>query len=213
MDRTRVNDAIRKSPVRLIDQDGTQIGVVPVEEARRKAEEAGLDLVEVGANADPPVVRILDYGKLKYEREKQAREARKKTHTIEVKEVKYRPNIDKHDMERKTDRAKQFLRKGKKVKVTVFFRYRQLRRPELGAEILDKLTREVEGLGVVESRSKLESRRMIMVLAPLPPEKQRPLEEEIEDEKGSAADGGATQESADEVPAEEVAESPASAEG
>jgi translation initiation factor IF-3 len=158
----------------LIDHEGTQVGVVPVEEARKLAEAVGLDLVEVGANSDPPVVKILDWGKLKYEREKQAREARKKTHTIEVKEVKYRPNIDKHDMERKTDRVKTFLGKGKKVKVTVFFRYRQLRRPELGAEILDFLTREVEGLGIVESRTKLESRRMVMVIAPVAQDKREP---------------------------------------
>lgn len=131
-----------------------------------------LDLVEVGSNTDPPVVKILDWGKLKYEREKQAREARKKTHTIEVKEVKYRPNIDKHDMERKTDRIKTFLKKGKKVKVTVFFRYRQLRRPELGTEILDFLTGEVEDLGTVESRTQLEARRMVMVIAPLPQDKR-----------------------------------------
>jgi translation initiation factor IF-3 len=162
-----MNHQIRKSPVRLIDENGGQVGVVAIDEARRRAEEAGLDLVEVGPTADPPVVKILDWGKLKYEKEKQAREARKKTHTIEVKEVKYRPNIDKHDMERKTDRVKTFLSKGKKVKVTVFFRYRQLRRPELGAEILDRLTEAVEDLGVIETRTGLESRRMVMVLAPL----------------------------------------------
>ncbi len=172
MDRTRVNHHIRKSPVRLIDHDGTQVGVVPIEEARKRAEAVDLDLVEVGSNTDPPVVKILDWGKLKYEREKQAREARKKTHTIEVKEVKYRPNIDKHDMERKTDRIKTFLKKGKKVKVTVFFRYRQLRRPELGTEILDFLTGEVEDLGTVESRTQLEARRMVMVIAPLPQDKR-----------------------------------------
>ena len=141
--------------------------MVEIDEARRRAEDAGLDLVEVGPKADPPVVKILDWGKLKYEKEKQAREQRKKTHTIEVKEVKYRPNIDKHDRERKTDRVKYFLGKGKKVKVTVFFRYRQLRRPELGAEILNRLTAEVEGLGVVETRTGLESRRMTMVIAPV----------------------------------------------
>lgn len=172
VDRTRVNHHIRKSPVRLIDHDGTQVGVVPIEEARKRAEAVDLDLVEVGSNTDPPVVKILDWGKLKYEREKQAREARKKTHTIEVKEVKYRPNIDKHDMERKTDRIKTFLKKGKKVKVTVFFRYRQLRRPELGTEILDFLTGEVEDLGTVESRTQLEARRMVMVIAPLPQDKR-----------------------------------------
>ena len=153
--------------MRLIDENGGQVGVVELDEARRRAEDAGLDLVEVGPTADPPVVKILDWGKLKYEREKQAREARKKTHTIEVKEVKYRPNIDKHDMERKTDRVKKFLEKGKKVKVTVFFRYRQLRRPELGTEILDRLTEAVTDLGIVETRTGLESRRMVMVIAPI----------------------------------------------
>ena len=146
--------------------------MVPIEEARKRAEAVGLDLVEVGSNSDPPVVKVLDWGKLKYEREKQAREARKKTHTIEVKEVKYRPNIDKHDMDRKTDRIKTFLKKGKKVKVTVFFRYRQLRRPELGTEILDFLTVAVEDLGVIESRTQLEARRMVMVIAPLPQDKR-----------------------------------------
>jgi len=173
VDNTRVNDRIRKSPVRLIDETGTQVGIVPIEEARQRAESAGLDLVEVGATADPPVVRILDWGKVKYEKEKQAREARKKTHVIEVKEVKYRPNIDRHDMARKTSKVKEFLAKGKKVKVTVFFRYRQLRRPELGAEILDGLAREIEDIGIVESRTNLESRRMVMVVAPVAGDKQK----------------------------------------
>jgi translation initiation factor IF-3 len=157
--------------VRLIDENGGQVGIVPIEEARQRAENAGLDLVEVGAKADPPVVKILDWGKVKYEKEKQAREARKKTHVIEVKEVKYRPNIDRHDMERKTKKVKEFLSKGKKVKVTIFFRYRQLRRPELGTEILDGLVQEVQDVAAVESRSGLESRRMVMVLAPLSADK------------------------------------------
>jgi translation initiation factor IF-3 len=165
-----VNRQIRKSPVRLIDVDGTQLGVVPLEEARKRAEESGLDLVEVGASANPPVVRILDWGKLKYEKEKKAREARKKTHVIEVKEVKYRPSIDEHDYEIKTKRARRFLEGGKKVKVTIFFRYRQLRRPELGAQILDKVTEELADVAAVESRSRLDGRRMIMVLAPVPTE-------------------------------------------
>ena len=152
--------------MRLIDENGTQVGVVPLEDARQRAETAGLDLVEVGASSDPPVVKILDWGKLKYEKEKQAREARKKTHVIDVKEVKYRPSIDTHDQERKTARAKKFLEQGKKVKVTIFFRYRQLRRPQLGEEILDALVKEVEEIAIVESRTRLESRRMTMVLAP-----------------------------------------------
>ena len=169
----RVNRQIRKSPVRLIDVDGTQLGVVPLEEARQRAEESGLDLVEVGASANPPVVRILDWGKLKYEKEKKAREARKKTHVIEVKEVKYRPSIDDHDYDIKTKRARRFLESGKKVKVTIFFRYRQLRRPELGAQILDKVTAELADVGTVESRSRLDGRRMVMVLAPLPADAQK----------------------------------------
>jgi translation initiation factor IF-3 len=157
---------IRKSPVRLIDEDGTQLGIVALDEARTRAKEKGLDLVEVGAGADPPVVRILDWGKLKYEREKKARESRKKTHVIDVKEVKYRPNIDEHDYDIKTQRARRFLTQGKKVKVTIFFRYRQLRRPELGAQILDKVVEQTADIAAVESRTSLDGRRMVMVLAP-----------------------------------------------
>lgn len=137
-----------------------------MDDAREQARDAGLDLVEVGPNADPPVVKILDWGKLKYEREKQAREARKKTHTVEVKQVKYRPNIDTHDFDIKTNRARKFLEEGKKVKVTIFFLYRQLRRPELGEEILDRVTEDLSDVADVESRSKLESRQMVMILAP-----------------------------------------------
>ena len=155
------------SPVLLIDVDGTQLGVVPLEEARQLADDQSLDLVEVGANANPPVVRILDWGKLKYEKEKKARESRKKTHVIEVKEVKYRPSIDEHDYEIKTRRARKFLESGKKVKVTIFFRYRQLRRPELGSQILDNVTKELADVAVVEARSRLDGRRMVMVLAPI----------------------------------------------
>jgi translation initiation factor IF-3 len=157
---------IRKSPVRLIDEDGTQLGIVALDEARTRAKEKGLDLVEVGAGADPPVVRILDWGKLKYEKEKKARESRKKTHVIDVKEVKYRPNIDEHDYDIKTLRARRFLTQGKKVKVTIFFRYRQLRRPELGVQILDKVVEQTADIATVESRTSLDGRRMVMVLAP-----------------------------------------------
>lgn len=139
---------------------------MPIEDARKRAEDKGLDLVEVGANADPPVVRILDWGKLRYERQKRERESKKKTTTIEVKEVKYRPTIDDHDFDLKTKRARRFLDEGKKVKVTVFFRYRQLRRPELGSEILDKVTEQLSDVGVVEHRSRMEGRQMVMILAP-----------------------------------------------
>jgi translation initiation factor IF-3 len=162
----RINHLIRKSPVRLIGSDGSQVGIVPVEDAQRMAQEENLDLVEVGPNADPPVVRILDWGKVKYEKEKQAREARKKAHVIDVKEIKYRPSIDKHDFDIKTDRARRFLGAGKKVKVTVFFRYKELRRPELGGDILDRVATETADVAQVESRTRMESRRMTMVLAP-----------------------------------------------
>lgn len=164
----RINERIRRSPVRLIDSDGTQLGIVPVEEARAKAQDRGLDLVEVGPNSDPPVCRILDWGKMRYEKQKKEREARKKATVIEVKEVKYRPTIDTHDRDRKTGRARKFLEEGNKVKVTIFFRYRQLRRPELGVDILDHVAKQLEDIAVVEYRSRgMEGRQMTMVLAPL----------------------------------------------
>ena len=164
--RTRVNREIRASPVRLIDSDGGQLGVVALEDALAKANERSLDLVEVGASADPPVCRILDWGKVKFDREKKARESRRKASVVELKEVKYRPTIDRNDLEIKTRRARQFLEKGKKVKVTIFFRYRQLRRPELGSKILDTVTEMVADVGEVESRSRLEGRQMTMILTP-----------------------------------------------
>jgi translation initiation factor IF-3 len=165
--RTRVNRDIRTSPVRLIDADGTQLGIVPLEDALRRAEERALDLVEVGAGAEPPVCRILDWGKMKFEREKKARESRKKATTIDVKEVKYRPTIESHDFDIKTNKARDFLSKGKKVKVTVFFRYRQLRRPELGTKILDQVTERLQDVAAVEHRSRLEGRQMTMILSPV----------------------------------------------
>lgn len=162
----RVNNRIRKSPIRLIDEDGTQLGVVPLDDARTRARDKGLDLVEVGAAADPPVVRIMDWGKTKFEREKRARESRKKAQTIEIKEVKFRPTIDDHDFGIKVKRACRFLSEGKKVKITVFFRLRQLRRPELGRKILDHVTEQVEEVADIETRSGLEGRQMVMILAP-----------------------------------------------
>ena len=152
--------------MRLIAEDGEQVGIVPLEEAKKRAQDVSLDLVEVGPTADPPVVKILDWGKAKFDRDKKARESRKKTQQIEVKEVKYRPTIDPHDFQIKTDRARRFLKKGKKVKVTIFFRYRQLRRPELGVQILDKVTEDLADIGKVESRSGLEGRQMTMILTP-----------------------------------------------
>ena len=167
--RTRVNREIRASPVRLIDSDGGQLGVVALEDALAKADERAEHVrteVLIGEPADPPVCRILDWGKVKFDREKKARESRRKASVVELKEVKYRPTIDKNDLEIKTRRARQFLEKGKKVKVTIFFRYRQLRRPELGSKILDTVTEMVADVGEVESRSRLEGRQMTMILTP-----------------------------------------------
>ncbi len=179
----RINQHIRKSPVRLIDEDGTQLGIVPIEEARDKARERGLDLVEVGPDADPPVCRILDWGKLRYEKQKKEREAKRKTQTIEVKEVKYRPTIDVHDRDRKTDRARKFLEQGNKVKVTIFFRYRQLRRPQLGQEILDHVQQQLADVAVVEHRTRgLEGRQMTMILAPHSQPKVKEREKDAEEQ-------------------------------
>ncbi|MEO1084904.1 MAG: translation initiation factor IF-3 [Acidobacteriota bacterium] len=166
-DQTRINNRIRKSPVRLIESDGEQIGIVPLSEAKQRAQDQGLDLVEVHAKAEPPVVKIMDYGKEKFAREKKAREAKRKQVTIEIKEVKFRPTIDEHDFEIKLNRALRFLGKGNKVKVTVFFRYRQLRRPELGNQIMDKVSEKVRGVANIESRSRLEGRQMTMILSPI----------------------------------------------
>lgn len=165
-DRPRLNREIRKSPVRLIGAAGEQVGVISVDEALRMAEEDGLDLVEVSPDADPPVVRIMDWGKVKFEREKKAKEARKKATVIEIKEVKFRPTIEDGDFDRKVETTRKFIEKGKKVKVTVFFRFRQLRRPDLGFGILDKVSELCADIAEVESRSSLEGRRMVLVLGP-----------------------------------------------
>ncbi len=137
-----------------------------LEQAKARAREQGLDLVEVGEKADPPVVKVMDWGKVKFDRDKKARESRKKTVVIEVKEVKFRPTIGDNDFNIKLNRAIRFLEQGKKVKVTVFFRYRQLRRPELGVQILDKITEATAEIANVDNRSRLEGRQMTMILSP-----------------------------------------------
>ena len=164
--RVRVNHQIRISPVRLVGADGQQVGVVPIEEAQRAAREAGLDLVEVAPMARPPVVKIMDYGKYRFEQAKAARAARKKQHNIQVKEVKYRPGISDHDFEFKTRHARAFLEEGNKVKLTMMFRGRQVTHPELGREVLDRVYNELQDVGKVEATPKLEGRNMTMVLAP-----------------------------------------------
>lgn len=165
-DELRVNERIRISPIRLIDERGEQVGIVPTEEARRLAGERGLDLVEVAPQARPPVCRLMDYGKYKYEQARKAREARKKQHTIQVKEVKLRPKIEAHDLEFKLRHARRFLREGDKVKFTLGFRGREVTRPELGRRVLERVREELRGAGSVEVDISHEGRTMTMVLAP-----------------------------------------------
>jgi len=154
------------SPVRLVDEDGEQLGVVSIDEAREAAEERNLDMVEVAPNAKPPVVRLMDYGRFKYEKAKAEKEAKKRQHTVEVKEVKFRPKIEEHDFDFKTRHAREFIEEGNKVKVTIMFRYRELRRPELGSELLDRIVEELSDIAKVQSRSGLEGRNMTMMLVP-----------------------------------------------
>ena len=166
-ERTRVNQQIRISPVRVVDPQGEQIGILPIERALEIAEEQGLDLVEVAPLARPPVCRIMDYGKFRYEEQRKAREARKKQHHVQIKEVKMRPGIEDHDFEFKTKHARRFLEEGNKVKVTMMFRGRQMTHPELGREVLDRVVTEIADVGKVESSPSMEGRSMTMVLTPL----------------------------------------------
>jgi translation initiation factor IF-3 len=152
--------------VRLVAPDGEQIGIRPLPEALIMAREMGLDLVEVADKANPPVCRIMDYGKYKYEAAQRAKESRKKSSNVVVKEMKYRPKIGKGDFETKTRKVEHFLEEGHKVKVTIMFRGREVYHPELGQRILDDVATSVEHLARVETASKLEGRNMTMVLAP-----------------------------------------------
>lgn len=162
----RANSEIRVPRVQLIDSEGNNRGDLSIEEALAAAEEAGLDLVEISPNAEPPVCKILDLGKLKYEKQKKAAEARKKTKTIEIKEIKMRPNIDTHDYEVKMRAVRRFFEEGDKVKITLRFRGREMAHQELGMKLLDKVREEVEAIAKVEAEPRLEGRQMMMVLAP-----------------------------------------------
>ena len=162
----RVNEQIRLSPVRLIDTDGAQLGVVPVDEAMSRAREKGMDLVEVAPNARPPVCRIMDYGRYKYEQAKAEREARRKQHVTQMKEIKMRPNIEEHDFEFKTRHIKRFLADRDKVKVTIMFRGREMAHTENGKEVLDDVVEEIGDLAIVEQQARLEGRNMFLILAP-----------------------------------------------
>ena len=152
--------------MRVIADNGDQLGVLTIDEAIAAANERGLDLVEGAPLARPPVVKIMDYGKFKFEQAKAARAAKKKQHVIHLKEVKYRPGIDDHDFDFKTRHAREFLADGNKVKVTMMYRGRQMAHIELGREVLDRVALELKDIGKIEQEPKLEGRNMSMVLAP-----------------------------------------------
>jgi translation initiation factor IF-3 len=150
--------------VRVVGSNGEMIGVLPTREAIRMAYDAGLDLVEIAAAADPPVCKILDFGKYKYEIQKKKNEARKKQKVIEVKEIKMRPGIDEHDYQVKMRSMRRFLEEGDKVKVTIRFRGRELVHQDLGLKVLDRVREELDGLGKVEQMPRIEGRQMVMVV-------------------------------------------------
>jgi translation initiation factor IF-3 len=162
----RVNDRIRISEVRLINENGDQLGVVPIVEAMKKAREAGLDLVEVSPNAKPPVCKLLDYGKYKFELEKKGKESKKKQKAIRLKEIRMQPKIDIHDLQFKTKHIKEFLEGGNKVKVTVRFRGRELAHTELGKAVLDRVLELLEDSYNLDKSPKMEGRFMSMFLSP-----------------------------------------------
>ncbi|UCD65258.1 MAG: translation initiation factor IF-3 [Candidatus Zixiibacteriota bacterium] len=164
----RINRRIRVSPVRLIGPDGDQLGIVPTDQALQRAEEYGLDLVEVAPTSRPPVCRILDYGKFKYELSKKDRLAKKKQHSFHLKEMRYRPKIDEHDFNFKTRHVREFLESGSKVKVFVMFRGREMAHTEYGRKILDRVAEELKDISLIENEPKLEGRTMAMILGPKP---------------------------------------------
>jgi translation initiation factor IF-3 len=165
-DTTRINDAIRASRVRLIDDDGAQLGIKTTDEAREHAYGKNLDLVEVAAQADPPVAKVMDYGKYKYEQEQKAKQARKHQSQIQVKEIKFRPKIGVHDYNTKKGHVERFLNQRAKVKVTIMFRGREQTHPERGRDLLLRLADDVKEIGQIESQPLQDGRNMVMLLGP-----------------------------------------------
>lgn len=164
-DEPRVNHQIKVDKIRLVDELGEMVGVVTVDEGIRRAKAAGLDLVEVSPNAAPPVCKILDYGKYKYEAQKKAAEARKKQKVIALKEIKLRPTIDPHDLGIKLKQARKFLEEGDKVKVTLRFRGREMSHQQIGMDLMNKVKAELQDVSKVESEPRIDGRQAVMVLA------------------------------------------------
>ncbi len=164
----RINEEIRAREVRVVLEGNEQLGIMSSRDALKIAQERHLDLVEIAPAAKPPVCRIMDYGKYRYEQQKREKEARKKQKTFDVKEVKLRPGIEDHDFNVKLKNAVRFLEDGDKVKITIMFRGRELSHPELGQVLLDKMAEQLQGMAVVERAAKLEGKNMIMIVAPKP---------------------------------------------
>lgn len=166
--KLRINGAITASKVRLIDENNAQVGIVSVDEALTRAAEVGLDLVEVAPTSDPPVCRIMDYGKWLYQQKRKQREASKKhqRHSGEVKEIRFQPLTDKHDLQIKLNHAKEFLQKGYKVQLTMVFKGRQLLHPEIGQEAMDQAVQALADISQIDRPATLAGRRMVLVLAP-----------------------------------------------
>ncbi len=162
----KINDAIRAREVRLIDETGQNVGVVGKADALARAEQAGLDLVEVSPDAEPPVCKILDFGKYKYQEQKKAAEARKHQKIVEIKEIKMRPGIDDHDYDVKMRSIRRFFEEGDKVKITLRFRGREMAHQHLGMDVLKRVKVDTEPIAKVESEPRFEGRQMVMVLAP-----------------------------------------------
>lgn len=168
----RVNKQIRVPKVRLIDETGQQVGIVTIQEAQDLANRAGLDLVEVVATSTPPVCKIIDYGKFRYDQTKKEKESKKAQHQVKVKEIKVKPNIDLHDFETKMRHAREFIEKGNKVKITCMFRGRELAHTDVGMKWVKRMCEDLADVALVEAPPKLMGRSMLAVIAPLPKKKK-----------------------------------------
>ena len=201
-----MNERIRVPQVRLISETGDQVGVIPTEQALRYAQERDLDLVEVAADARPPVCRVLDYSKYKYEQDQKAKAARKHQQQVTIREMKLRPKIATHDYETKRGHVRRFLDNGDKVKVTIMFRGRETTHPERGEQLLMRLAEDVEDLGTVEQRPSLDGRNMTMVMNPLKAKERKPEpNKKTKGKRGEAAEEEKATPAAQETPAEQEA--------
>ncbi len=208
-DTTRVNERIRVPEVRVIGEDGEQIGVMKTDQALRYAQERDLDLVEVAPEARPPVCRVLDYSKYKYEQAQKQKQARKHQQQITIREIKFRPKIAQHDYDTKKGHVERFLRHKDKVKITIMFRGREVTHPERGRMILDRLAEELADLAVVEQRPNLDGRNMTMLLGP----SKAVLAGTIDEDRAAAAAEAAAAEAEAQADAEARAEAPARVDG